>query len=255
MSDLIPNKKGLIICPVGNPMSFHPAYDAGNHWRYTNQIERLYETLLVVYNDDYTPPPNTFDHILYMKGHKWEIIKKVPEVFDVTKYSYIGCVDDDLVTDIQSFNFGLVIANVYDFKLWQLSMIEGSGIIYDCLKQNRDLLFSETNFVEMGSPFFRQDMFHKAIDFLKELNFTVGWGIDKVFCDVLDCTANVVHLKSIYHPPNTIKPSYYDQREAMKEMNHMIQNVYPGIMKNKYNKPNWVFRDRQDTLNVVPLIK
>lgn len=242
--------KDLIICPVGNPMTFKPeSYAPDQHWRWTNKRERPYETLVVVYND-FEPEPNSYDHILRMKGHKWQIVREVPKVFDVTKYSYIGCVDDDLITTINDFHIGLTLAHNFDFKLWQLSMLKGSGIIYDCLKQsdNPNVVFTETNFVEMGSTFFRQDKFHEAIDFFKELDFTVGWGIDKVFCDVLQCTANVVHQASIYHPPNTIKPSYYDQSEAMREMNYMINEVYPRIMRDKYNRPDWKFIDRQVTL-------
>jgi hypothetical protein len=244
----------LIICPVGIPMTFDDRFDKENHWRYTNKMERKYETLIVVYND-FVPEPDTYDHILHMKGHKWQIIKKITEVFDVTKYRYIGCVDDDQITDIQSFNTGLNLAENFDFKLWQLSMMQGSGIIYDCLKQNKDWVFSETNFVEMGSTFFKQDKFFEAIDFFKELDFTVGWGIDKVFCDVLQCTSNVVHAASIYHPPNHIKPSYYDQGEAMKEMNHMIYKVYPQIMRDKYKRENWQFVDSQVTLKAFQLAR
>ena len=244
----------LIICPVGTPMTFDSRYDMENHWRYTKRAERHYETLLVVYND-FEPEPDTYDHMIRMSGHKWQIIKRVPEVFDVTKYRYIGCVDDDQITDIHNFNKGLIFAENFDFKLWQLSMIAGSGIIYQCLMQNPEWDFTETNFVEMGSTFFRQDYFHKAVDFFNELDFTVGWGIDKVFCDVLDTTANVVHAASIYHPPNHIKPSYYDQKDAMIEMNYMINTVYPRIMRDKYGKTDWQFRDSQDTLRAFKFVK
>lgn len=246
--------KNLIITPTGIPMTFDPRFDVDNHWRYTNKVERDYELLCVVYND-FEPEPNSYDHIIRMKGHKWQIMREVPNVFDLSPYQYIGCVDDDQITDIQSFNLGLKLAQQFDFKMWQLSMIEGSGIIYDCLKQNKDWVFTETNFIEMGSTFFRNDKFFEALDFFKELDFTVGWGIDKVWCDVLCCTANVVHAASIYHPPNNIKPSYYDQSEAMKEMNHMIYEVYPRIMHDKYKRENWKFVDSQVTLRAFELAR
>lgn len=240
----------LIICPVGCDLTFmDDVYDHQNHWRFTDASPRTYETLCVVYND-YTPDEKTYDHLLRMKGHKWQIIKNLVNnnIFDFSKYDYIGCVDDDLITDIQSFNTGLELAREKNFKLWQLSMVAGSGIIYNCLKQKSNITYSETNFIEMGSPFFRRDIFLRAIDFFNQLDFTIGWGIDKMFCDVLECSANVVHCASIYHPPT--KVSYYDQRDAMAEMNHMIEEVYPKIMREKYGRTDWVFRDKQETLAV-----
>jgi hypothetical protein len=244
----------LIITPVGCDITFHDAYDKENHWRFTDKANRVYETLAVVYND-YVPPENTYDHIIHLKAHKWQIVRALAMGrvdgfdLDLTKYDYIGCVDDDLVTDIQSFNVGLLFAKINDFRIWQLSMLEGSGIIYDCLKQNKDWLYSTTNFVEMGSTFFRQDKFQEVVKFFDELDFQVGWGIDKVWCDVLNTTANVVHAASIYHPPNTIKPSYYSQAMAMQEMNDMISNVYPKVMAQVYGRVDWKFRDVQETLS------
>lgn len=240
-------KKALIICPVGIPHLSHPEYPDENHWRFTDRAEREYETLVVSYNG-YIPPRNTFDNIIYQPGHKWQIIKNIQSVFNLTNYDYIACVDDDLVTDIDSFNRGLELARQHDFRLWQLSMVNGSGIIYHCLMQNKEWSFSETNFIEMGSPFFRQDIFWKVRDFLHAVgDFTVGWGIDKMFCQYLQTTAHVIHEKSIYHPPNTIKPSYYDQQLAMQEMNHMICNVYPKVME-RFGFEDWHFIDSQQTL-------
>lgn len=246
--------KSLIVCPAGTNLFFHDSYDKENHWRFTDKQEREYETLVICYND-FVPPINTYDYIYKMSGHKWQLIREVPKILknigiDIEKYDYIAAVDDDLVTDIDSFNTGIRLAREKDFKLWQLSMIEGSGIIYNCLKQNKNWWYTETNFVEMGSPFFRRDYFLKAIEFFNMLDFTIGWGIDKVFCDVLDITANVVHNRSIYHPPNNIKKSYYDQNVAMEEMNYMISVVYPSIIRYKYNKPDWFFSDKQETLKI-----
>ena len=244
--------KSLIICPVGIPMTFKDDYDKENHWRYTNKSERDYETLVVSYNG-FVPEPNTFDHFIEMPGHKWQIVKNVFDMMDLSKYKYIGCVDDDLITDIENFNKGLAYAEAFDYRLWQLSMLEGSGVSYPILVQNKNCDFTETNFIEMGSPFFRYDIFVKVVDFLKQLDFTVGWGIDKMFCNVLDTTAHVVHAGSIYHPPWSFKGSYYSHNDAHQEMNHNILNIYPKIMRDKYNKPEWKFRDVQEVLNMYKL--
>lgn len=234
----------LIITPVGIPLIFEDRFDKENHWRYTDRAERNYETLAVVYND-YVPEPNTYDHILHMKGHKWQIIRELPKIFDFSKYKYIGCIDDDLVTDIASYNTAFELATNFDLPFWQLSIIEGTS--YKCCAFDSECDFSETNFIEMGVPVFRNDMFFKILDFFNELDIDVGWGVDKMFCEVLQTPGYVFHTGSMYHPPNHIKPSYYDQKEAMKEMNYMISEVYPRIMRDKYKREDWQFIDSQVT--------
>lgn len=236
----------LIITPVGIPLIFEDRFDKENHWRYTDRAERKYETLAVVYND-YVPEPNTYDHILHMKGHKWQIIRELPKMFDFSKYKYIGCIDDDLVTDIQNYNIGFDFAERFNFPFWQLSMVHDSGTRYQCLIQDHECDFSETNFIEMGVPVFRNDLFFKILDFFSSLEIDVAWGVDKIFCDVLQTPGIVVHSASMYHPPNHIKPSYYDQSEAMKEMNNLTYEIFPRIMRDKYNRENWQFVDSQVT--------
>lgn len=239
--------KSLIICPVGCPITFDDRYNKKEHWRFTNVAEREYTTLAVIYNNDFSPEPHSYDFSLRASGHKWQLIKQMAKIVDLSVYDYIGCVDDDLITDIDSFNYGIRLAREHDFKFWQLSMIEGSGIIYDCLKQRPQWNYSETTFIEMGSPFFRLDKFQHLCNFMSQFDFEVGWGLDKVFCDVLRSRPNVVHKKSIYHPPNEIKPSYYNQARAMLEMQNMITSVYPKAMK-EIGIDNWSLNDVQTTL-------
>jgi hypothetical protein len=236
--------ENLIITPVGIPLIFEDRFDKENHWRYTDRTERKYETLAVVYND-YVPEPNTYDHILHMKGHKWQIIRQLPKMFDFSKYKYIGCIDDDLVTTIKDFNEGFELGSKFNLPFWQLSVVEGTS--YRCCAYDSECDFSETNFIEMGTPVFRNDMFFKILEFFNELDIEVGWGVDKMFCEVLQVPGYVIHSGSMYHPPNHIKPSYYDQREAMKEMNYMISEIYPKIMRDKYKRDNWQFIDSQVT--------
>jgi hypothetical protein len=234
----------LIITPVGIPLIFDDRYDRENHWRYTDKAERKYETLAVVYND-YVPEPNTYDHILHMKGHKWQIIRELPKMFDFSKYKYIGCIDDDLVTTIKDFNEGFELGIKYNLPFWQLSVVEGTS--YQCCAYDSECDFSETNFIEMGTPVFRNDMFFKILEFFNELDIEVGWGVDKMFCGVLQTPGYVIHSANMYHPPNNVKPSYYDQKEAMREMNYMISEVYPKIMRDKYKRDDWQFIDSQVT--------
>jgi hypothetical protein len=236
-------RDNLIICPVGMPMPFDDRWNKNEHWRFTLD-KRQYETLVVVYND-FEPEIGSYDHIIRKKGHKWPLIREVCKEFDTSRYKYVGCVDDDLITDIDSFNLGLQLAHKFDFRFWQLSMPNDSSLIYECLKHKPGVLFSETNFIEMGSCFFRQDKFKMLLELLTEWEtLQIGWGIDKVFCDYLQDTANVVHAAQIHQP---YRDSYYDKSFAMQEMNDFLYHLYPKILHDKHGRKSG-FVDRQVTL-------
>ena len=232
----------LIICPVGMEMPHDARWSEEEHWRWTKN-ERLYETLVVVYND-FEPEPGSYDHILRMKGHKWQIIQEVAKTFPIDKYKYIGCVDDDLITGYKDFNTGLLLAQNLNFQYWQLSMPHDSSLIYECLRHDPNCHFSETNFIEMGSPFFTLDKFKFLMKFISHWPLEIAWGIDKTFYDLFQCPANVVHCAMIHQP---IRASYYDKTEAMMEMNDYLNFRYPSILKKHYNRES-NFIDRQDTL-------
>jgi hypothetical protein len=246
-------KDCLIICPVGRDMTFHDAYDKNQHWRYTNKIDRLYETLIVIYNDWLPKESNTFDQVMVGYGHKWNLVQWIartqPDL--IKQYRYIGCFDDDLITDIEAVNTLVARALHMDWRLAQLSMLKGSGAIYRCTQQNPDWSIAETNFIEMGSPIFRQDTFLELMKFMGELGpIEIGWGIDKCFClpGVLaphHITAGVVHSHSIYHPHFSIKPSYYDQNKAMQEMHQTLARAQQ-VVESRGHK--WQFIDQQCTI-------
>jgi hypothetical protein len=52
-------RKSLIICPVGNPITFDNRFDKDNHWRYTKE-HRYYETLVFAYSD-FRPEMDSYD--------------------------------------------------------------------------------------------------------------------------------------------------------------------------------------------------
>jgi hypothetical protein len=222
-------------------MTFHPAYDEKNHWRFTQKQDRLYATWAVIYNEFVPEVEKTFDFISCYKGHKWNIVQHLArEHTDVLKqYRYIGCFDDDLITDIEAVNTLVARALHFNWKLAQLSMLKGSGAIYRCTQQNTEWSHSKTNFIEMGSPIFRQDIFFKLMDFMAHLDITIGWGIDKLFCEpgVLghQTEANVVHSHSIYHPHFSVKPSYYDQSLAMQEMHETFKRSHDILHARGYD--------------------
>lgn len=224
----------LIICPVGMKIPTDPRWKDEEHWRWTNN-NRDYETLVVVYND-FEPEPNSYDYILKTTGHKWQIMREVGKHFPVNKYKYIGCVDDDLVTDYHSFNDGLSLANKFNFQYWQLSMPEDSDLhpnYHNCLKNDPNCTFSETTFIEMGSCFFTTEKFNFLMDFISHWDMKIAWGIDKTFFDLFQCPANVVHSSMIHQP---VRESYYDKTAAQIEMDDYLYNKYPQILKTYYNR-------------------
>lgn len=221
--------KALIITPTGTNLFLDDAYDKDNHWRFT-KAERTYETCVVVFND-FQPEPGTYDYIIRKKGLKWNLIPEVCKIIKWEDYDYIGCWDDDYCTDIQSVNRALHLARENDFRLFQQSLI--SWTVYPCLEQNKDYIFTETNFIELGVPFFRNDIFRKLLRFLNDYKYEKSdWGIDKILCYYLQATAHVIHDVSIKHMR---KDSSYDKEDGFREMNYLMNDFFPKYMKEKFN--------------------
>lgn len=221
--------KALIITPTGCPLHFDDAYDKNNHWRMTKP-ERTYETCVVVFND-FQPEPGTYDYIIRKKGLKWNLIPEVCKIINWQDYDYIGCWDDDYVTDIQSVNTALTLARQFDFRLFQQSLT--SWTVYPCLEQNKDYIFTETNFIELGVPFFRNDIFRKILMFLNDYKYEKSdWGIDKILCYYLQASAHVIHNVSIKHAR---RESSYDKADGFREMNYLMTEFFPKYMKEKFN--------------------
>lgn len=238
--------KALIISPTGRPLFFHDDYDKNNHWRMIKP-ERTYETCLILYND-FHPEPETYDQIIKFKGFKWKILPEISKIINWQNYDYIGFWDDDYVTDIQSVNKALELARKHDFRLFQQSTT--SYQTYDCLKNNPNWIFSETNFIEIGIPFFRNDIFRKIIHFIDDYNqhttnWESSWGIDKVLCYYLQATAHVVHSSTARHMvPDS---SLYNKNDAFREMEYLMKEFFPKYMKKKFNL-NYQYTDNQQTL-------
>jgi hypothetical protein len=219
--------KAIIFVPTGNyPDKFDDRYDKNAHWR-SKHPDRTYEIVSCVYKEGFEPDPNTYDYVYHIRGHKWHMVRDVFNQFDYTKYDYVGCIDDDEITDVWNLNRGLEMARRFDFRLWQLSMAEGSDI-----------------FIEMGVPVFRSDVFAKI---LKALNnwkeFEVGYGLDKAYCDIAQSHAHVVHNASIYHPPRN---AYYDKTSSMKELNDFMTTIYPKMAREVFGHDSMMI-DQQVT--------
>lgn len=230
--------KALIITPTGCDPFFDDNYDRDNHWAF-RKPNRTYETCAVIFND-YTPKSNTYDYVLRMSGRKWNLIPEACEKIKWEDYDYIGCWDDDYCTDIQSVEKTLEIARALDFRLFQQSLI--SWTVYPILEHNPELIWSETNFIELGIPFFRNDIFRKVLRFLNDYKYEESdWGIDKVLCYYLQATAHVIHETTIKHCRSE---SSYSKEAGFKEMNYLMRDFFPKYMKKNFNV-DYEYCDRQ----------
>ena len=234
--------KSLIITPTGRPIYFHEDYDKDNHWRYTKP-ERTYETCVVVYND-FQPEPGTYDYIIRRKGLKWNLVPEVSKIINWEDYDYIGVWDDDYATDIQSINKSLAYARRYDFRLFQQSTT--SFQTYDCLKHNPEFAFTETNFIELGVPFFRNDIYRKVLRFLNDYRYEKSdWGIDKVLCYYLQASAHVVHETTVRHMlPDE---STYNKEDGFREMEYLMRDFFPKYMQDNFGL-DYQYSDVQQTI-------
>lgn len=234
--------RALIISPTGCDILEHEDYEQGKHWRMAHP-ERTYDTCLVLYKDDYVPEPGTYDMIVKAKGIKWHIIPQVAKMINWENYDYIGCWDDDYATDIRSVNRSLELARQHDFRLFQQSTTSYQW--FDCLKHNPEWIFSETNFIEPGVCFFRNDIFRKVLRFLEDYKFEKSeWGIDKVMCHYLQATAHVVHETTVRHMRPEV--SSYDKVAAQKEMDYLMTEFFPKYMMEKFGI-EYQYNDNQVT--------
>lgn len=234
--------KSLIFVPTGVPLFFHEDYDKENHWRF-RKSGRSYEVCLMVYND-FEPEPGTYDYIIRCKGLKWNILNEVSKMFNYNNYDYVGAIDDDFCTDIESMNKALSIARNFDFRLFHLSVT--SFNTFPCMRHNPEYFFTETNFIECGAPIFRVDKFRKMMRFLDDYKYQKSdWGLDKIMCHYLNTTAHVIHDVTIRHCREG--ESTYDHADGFREMEYLMREFYPKYSKEKLGR-DYTYSDEQRIL-------
>lgn len=231
--------RNLIICPVGNPITFDERFDKNNHWRYTKK-HRLYETLVFQYSN-FVPEDGTYDILIEQKGFKWSLSKEWLPKIDIFKYDYIGFLDDDLITDIDNINRALQLAETNQFKIFQLSVTKDSDEFFPILRNKPGIKYSVTNFVETMGMFLHTSLIPTVLDFWNEYDIYCGWGFDKVLCDITKTDAHVIHSSQMYHPQ---KISSYDKTSAFREMDKVLYEVTPKFIEKTYGE-RWNFVEDQ----------
>jgi len=241
--------KNLIICPVGNPLTFDDRFDAANHWRYTKN-HRLYKTFVIQYGK-FVPEENTYDMIAQQSGAKWKLAKDYIKKIDYEKYDFIGFLDDDLIIDIENINLSLQLAKENNFKLFQMSVTQDSDMFWPILVNKPGVKYTKTNFIEVMAPFIHSSLIPICIELWEKYDIESGWGFDKVLCDLTKEDAHVIHSSQMYHPK---KPSSYNKSNAFAEMDNLLYNVFPKFMLEKYNE-QWSFIEKQYEKEIVLEIK
>lgn len=237
----------LIIVPVGNPLSFDERFDNENHWRIKSKT-RNYKTVAIQYND-YKPDKGTYDKLVKQSGMKWTLIKDFLKTIDYTKYDYIGFFDDDLITDSHNINNAFEIAEQHQFKAFQLSLTQDSDLSYPILYNKPDVIYSETNFIEIMAPIMHSSIIPLVLELWDKYEISTGWGFDKILSDLIDSKLHVIHQAKMYHP---MKPSSsYNKRNAWTEMSLLLNTIFPKFMLDKFGKENYKFVDRIVEYNTI----
>lgn len=240
--------RNLIICPVGNPITFDVRFDEKNHWRYVHD-DRKYETLVFQYSD-YVPDDNTYDRLIEQKGFKWSLVKEWLPKLDYTQYDYIGFMDDDLITDRENINRALDIAYEKDLKIFQMSVTQDSDMFYSILKNKPGVKYTKTNFVEVMGPFIHSSLIPKCIELWNMYDIYTGWGFDKVLCQLTETDAAVIHASQMYHPKRS---GNYDKSKAFAEMDTLLYEVFPRYMRNK-GIDKWQYTEAQIEKEIVMVV-
>jgi hypothetical protein len=240
--------KALIITPTGCEPFFDDEFDKENHWTF-RKPDRSFDVEAVIFND-YSPLPEQFDRRQYIKGRKWAMLPYVASSIYWEDYDYIGYWDDDYCTDIQSVELALKVARENDMRMFQQSLT--SWTVYPILTHNPQFIWAETNFIELGVPFFRNDIFRKVLRFFQD--YTPGeaeWGMDKVMCFYLQQTAHVIHASKVKHMR---RESYYDKTKAFAEMDYLMKDWFPKYMKEKFNL-DYEYSDNQVAFRAAQIYK
>jgi len=202
--------KCIIFLPVGRPIEVH---GEGVHWRYSDGS--VYEVALARYKD-FDPEPNSYQYLLdYRRNEKWVMVKQFLDNFDYSNYDYISFFDDDIWMSQDDLTSMLQFARNHNMKIFQPSLREASKSNHPITNQDKNLLYTRTNFVECMCPFFHISVIEKFKKLWDYHVFFSGWGLDCILHDALKEDCYIIHKYSMYHKPAA---STFDRRQAHMEM-------------------------------------
>jgi len=237
------SRNNLIIVPVGldidHFVKLHELeFDMNDHWRNIAN-DRNYDILAVQYGD-YVPQEGTYDYLLKATGNKWKILKSIKNEIDFAQWDYIGLYDDDIVTTTDCITAAFNYAKINNIAAYQQALSPGSESNWPVTRQQEGWAVSFTNFMEIMCPVLRQDCLFKVIDLIDKYDVNHGWGLDFIFSDLFDSDIGIIHFAPMFHPSRPSTGSSYKKDDAFKEMDSLLNTVYPSIKEGWVSSPGHV---------------
>lgn len=137
-----------------------------------------FDVILSYFGEDIPYSLDNIKYVHHFKGSKWEglydLFYSHPELW--ADYDYIWLPDDDLDSTVENINLFFELMQKYQFDLCQPALTNNSYYSYKDLLQEPDLIYRETNFVEVMAPCFSKKIISKAYQTFNENKS--GWGLD-----------------------------------------------------------------------------
>lgn len=151
--------------------------DNSLHKNWVNDNSK-FDVILSYFGDNIPYRLDNIKYVHHFKGSKWEglydLFHNHQELWK--DYDYVWLPDDDLDSTAENINSFLELVEKYQFDLCQPALTTDSYFSYKDLLQNNDLIYRETNFVEVMAPCFSKRIFLKAYQTFNENKS--GWGLD-----------------------------------------------------------------------------
>ena len=228
-----PKRKYLLFSSVDSRRSAHSSWlDAPG---------RAFDVVLYAYGGESLE--GVADLFVKNKGYKFQNFHVFSGICDVSRYSAVWVVDDDIEMGTADINKMFDLFVMHDLYLAQPSYDSGSYTIWDMAVVDERYRLRYTNFVENGVTVFSGNALKKCLPVMKDIE--TGCGSDYIFPFLLDFPKNkiaIIDNVQCHHPDgdsslDKIVPRVYHGREAERLMNkyhykYYTPRVLGGIERN-----------------------
>jgi len=240
-------RKNLIICPVGESISYHRDWVKG---------KRNFDIITINFSDIPGFGKVGADFYFEVKGFKYEIIKKViDENVDLVKmYDYVWLPDDDLAISTDEINRLFDIFKEYNLDFGQPA-VKNNYCIHNALRRRINCFLRYVNFVELMCPLFSVDSLFTALstfDFNKS-----AYGIDWIWSEklknkkiaVIDAVS-VLHMKRLFSGP--LYDKFKEMGVSLREDMEAVKEVYKlHTTFEKYEEYSRIYKPWAEKLGIL----